>query len=70
MFSFAKETTPFEEKLMTAKKSFFQPRTNELYSYLLYGFIATVDSDAPSPLCLICNRKIASEATKPLKLLR
>ena len=39
-------------------------------SYLQYEFIEAADSDAPSLLCLICNRKLANEAMKPSKRLQ
>ena len=37
-------------------------------SYLKYGFIATGDSHAPSPLCVICGDRLSNEAMKPSKL--
>lgn len=35
-----------------------------------YGFIATGDLHAPSPLCIICGNQLSNEAMKPSKLLR
>ncbi|XP_077150810.1 SCAN domain-containing protein 3-like [Ranitomeya variabilis] len=69
---FEKEERPNEtdEDSMTAKKkkAAFKRKYNE--SYLNYGFIATGDSHAPSPLCLICGDRLSNEAMKPSKLLR
>lgn len=39
-------------------------------SYLEHGFILTGDSEAPSPLCVICGDKLANESMKPSKLLQ
>ena len=36
--------------------------------YLKYGFIATGDSHRPSPLCIICSKRLSNEAMKPSKL--
>ncbi|XP_073537700.1 SCAN domain-containing protein 3-like [Phyllobates terribilis] len=69
---FEKEERPNEtdEDSMTAKKkkAAFKRKYNE--SYLNYGFIATGDSHAPSPLCLICGDRLSNEAMKPSKLVR
>lgn len=59
-----------EEEPTTSKKK--QAAFNRQYqeSYLKYGFIATGDSRAPSPLCIICGDRLSNEAMKPSKLLR
>ncbi|XP_073405931.1 SCAN domain-containing protein 3-like [Dendrobates tinctorius] len=59
-----------DEDSMTAKKkkAAFKRKYNE--SYLNYGFIATGDSNAPSPLCVICGDQLSNEAMKPSKLAR
>ena len=49
------------------RKGCFNRQYNESYSK--YGFISTNDSEAPCPLCLICNCKSSNEAMKPSKLL-
>ncbi|XP_074472575.1 SCAN domain-containing protein 3-like [Sebastes fasciatus] len=50
------------------KKAAFNRQYQE--SYLKYGFIATGDSHAPSPLCILCGDRLSNEAMKPSKLLR
>ncbi|XP_072132555.1 SCAN domain-containing protein 3-like [Mobula birostris] len=54
----------------TAKKK--KASCNRKYdkSYIKHGFIATGDSHAPSPLCVVCGDKLSNEAMKPSKLLR
>ena len=39
-------------------------------SYLKYGFISTGDSEAPYPLCPICNSKLSNKVMRHSKLLR
>lgn len=59
-----------EEEPAPAKKGKAAfPRQNQ-ESYLKYGFIATGDSHAPSPLCVICGDRLSNEAMKPSKLVR
>ena len=70
---FAKGKRPTEEPeeeptTSKKKKASFNRQYQE--SYLKYGFIATGDSHAPSPLCIICGDKLANEAMNPSKLLR
>ena len=70
---FAKGKRPTEEPeeeptTSKKKKASFNRQYQE--SYLKYGFIATGDSHAPSPLCILCGDKLANEAMKPSKLLR
>lgn len=64
----AEEKTEEEPTTSKKKKSAFNRQYQE--SYLKYGFIATGDPHAPSPLCIICGDKLANEAMKPSKLLR
>lgn len=69
---FAKWKRPSEETeeptTSKKKKAAFNRQYQE--SYLKYGFIATGDSRAPSPLCIICGDRLSNEAMKPSKLLR
>ncbi|CAI5671583.1 SCAN domain-containing protein 3 [Oreochromis niloticus] len=71
---FAKGKRPSEETeeecTTTTKKK--KAAFNRQYqnTYLKYGFIATGDSHAPSPLCIICGDRLSNEAMKPSKLLR
>ncbi|XP_059799794.1 SCAN domain-containing protein 3-like [Hypanus sabinus] len=60
------ETT--EAETPKIKKAFFNRKYDE--SYIRYGFNATGDPHAPSPLCVICGEKLSNEAMKPSKLLR
>jgi len=65
------EESDVEDKGPTAtkkRKASFNRQYN--VSYLKYGFISTSDSEAPCPLCLICNSKLSNESMKPSKLLR
>ena len=50
------------------RKAYFNRQYNE--SYLKYGFISTGDSEAPYPLCLICNNKVIKRSIKFSKLFR
>ncbi|XP_049919796.1 SCAN domain-containing protein 3-like [Epinephelus moara] len=59
-----------EEEPTTSKKKKASFNRQYQESYLKYGFIATGDSHAPSPLCIVCGDKLANEAMKPSKLLR
>ncbi|XP_059819962.1 SCAN domain-containing protein 3-like [Hypanus sabinus] len=54
-------------RLRKKKKASFNRKYNE--SYIKYGFNATGDSQAPSPLCVICGDKLSNGAIKPSKLL-
>ena len=70
---FEKGKRPSEEKedestATKKKKAAFNRQYQEFY--LNYGFIATGDSHAPSPLCVICGERISNSAMKPSKLLR
>jgi len=58
-----------EEKPSTSKK---QKSFNRQYhkSYLKYGFIATGDTHAPTPLCILCGDRLSNGSMKPSKLLR
>ena len=65
------EESDVEDKGPTAtkkRKASFNRQYN--VSYLKYRFISTSDSEAPCPLCLICNSKLSNESMKPSKLLR
>ena len=62
------EETEEEEPTTSKKKKAAFKRQNQ--EYFKYGFIATGDSHAPSPLCIICGNRLANEAMKPSKLLR
>ena len=55
-------------RLQKKLKASFNRKYDE--SYLKYGFIATGDSHAPSPLCVVCGDRLSNEAMKPSKLLR
>lgn len=59
-----------EEEGETSKKK--KASFNRKYddAYIQFGFIATGDTHAPSPLCVICGDKLANEAMKPSKLIR
>ena len=60
---FVNGTTSFEEEPTTTKKKRKAAYNGQyIKSYLKYRFTTTGDLDAPSPLCLICNRKFANEA--------
>ena len=59
-----------EEEAATSKKKKAAFKRQYQESYLKYGFIATGDSHAPSPLCIICGDRLANEAMNPSKLLR
>lgn len=61
------EKTEEEPTTSKKKKAAFNRQYQE--SYLKYGFIATGDSRAPSPLCIICGKQLSNEAMKPSKLL-
>ncbi|XP_072113696.1 E3 ubiquitin-protein ligase RNF4 isoform X1 [Mobula birostris] len=61
-------TETAEVETAKKKKASFNRQYNE--SYIKYGFIASGDSHAPSPLCVICGNKLSNEAMKPSKLLR
>ena len=55
----------------TKKKRKLLSIANIMYgSYLKYGFISTGDSEAPYPLCPICNSKLSNKVIRPSKLLR
>ena len=62
------EETEEEPTTSKKKKAAFNRQYQE--SYLKYGFIATGDARAPSPLCIICGGRLSNEAMKPSKLLR
>ena len=57
------------EEPSTSKK---QKSSNRQYhkSYLKYGFIATGDTHAPAPLCILCADRLSNGSMKPSKLLR
>ena len=57
------------EEPSTLKK---QKTFNRQYhtSYLKYGFIATGDTHAPTPLCILCGDRLSNGSMKPSKLLR
>lgn len=59
-----------EEEPAPAKKG--KAAFNRQYqeSCLKYGIIATGNSHAPSPLCVICGDRLSNEAMKPSKLVR
>ena len=58
-----------EQEPLTSKKH--KTRTRQYHgSYLKYGFIETVDSNIPTPLCIVCGDRLSNEAMKPSKLLR
>ena len=57
------------EEPSTLKK---QKTFNRQYhtSYLKYGFIATGDTHAPTPLCILCGDRLSNGSMKSSKLLR
>ena len=57
------------EEPSTSKK---QKTLNRQYhkSYFKYGFIATGDTHAPTPLCILCGDRLSNGSMKPSKLLR
>ena len=57
------------EEPSTLKK---QKTFNRQYhtSYLKDGFIATGDTHAPTPLCILCGDRLSNGSMKPSKLLR
>ena len=52
-------------KTANKKKTAFKRKYQE--SYLNFGFIATVDSHFPIPLCIVCGDWLSNEAMKPSK---
>lgn len=57
-----------EEEPATAKKrktTFTRKIPGVVLNLTKCGFISTGDSDAPSPLCIICGDRLSNEATRP-----
>lgn len=53
-----------EPETAKKKKASFNRKYDK--SYLKYGFIATGDSLAPSPLCVVCGEKLTNELSNSL----
>ena len=66
----SKKQTSLESFFAKGKRPSEETEEEPTTSYLKYGFIATGDARAPSPLCIICANRLSNEAMKPSKLLR